>query len=171
MNRDPETEQYLAQVRAHLGSASAGEEEEVISEVAARIENLAARTGAAAKAVLVQMGPAEVLARRIRDAQLITRASRSNSPILLLHASLRNGFVGMLAFLVGLAGYWLGGSVFVFGALALLWSAVHYKPNAPAAIGSSMLVTFSTVAAGAAALVLTTFLLRTLLRGSRRARP
>jgi uncharacterized membrane-anchored protein len=167
MNRDPEIEQYLAQVRGHLGSATASEEEEVIREVAARIEGLAANTGATAESVL---GPADTVARRIRDAQLITRASRSNSPLLLLHASLKNGIVGVLAFLVGLAGYWLGGSIVVFGTLSLLWSAVHYKPNASTAIGSGILQTLMTVVAGAVVLALTTFLLRTLLRGSKRAR-
>lgn len=171
MNREPKTEQYLAKVRAHLQSATAGEEEEVIREVAARIEDLAGKEGATTESVLEELGPADKVARHFRDAQLIAKASRSSSPILLLHASLRNGIPGVLAFLLGLAGYWVGGSIVVFGTLALLWSAVHYTPNGRAAIGSSMLQTFTTVVAGAIVLVLTTFLLRTLLRGSKRARP
>jgi uncharacterized membrane protein len=171
MNRDPETEQYLARVRTNLGLATASEEEDVIREVAARIEDLSAQTGATAKSVLEQMGPAEKVARQIRNAQLIAKASRSNSPVLLLHASLKNGIPGVLAFLVGLAGYWLGGSIVIFGTLALLWSAIRYVPNAlHPAIGSSMQQTFTTVVAGVAVLVLTTFLLRMLLRGSKRAR-
>ena len=168
MNRDPETDQYLANVRVHLRSATVGEEEAVIREVAARIKDVAGKTGAATATVLESLGPADKVARQYRDAHLITKASRSNSPVLLLHASLRNGIPGVLAFLVGLAGYWVGGIIVIYGTLALLWSAVHYEMNAPVTIGSSMLQTFTTVVAGAIVLVLTTFLLRMLLRGSKR---
>jgi hypothetical protein len=166
MNRDPQIEQYLASVRAHLGSATASEEEDVICEVSARIEEFAG-TGASAESVLEKLGPAKQIAHQYRDAGLIAKASRSYSPILLLRASLMNGIPGVLAFLIGLAGYCFAGYVLVFGGLVLLWNAVHYTPNAPVAIGSSILQSLLTVAAGVAALVLTTFILRTLLRRSK----
>ena len=171
MNRGPEIERYLANVRAQLGSATASEEEEVIRVLSARIEALAETTGANAESVLEELGPVEKVAHQYRNAGLIARASRSNSPLLLLHASLKNGPPGLLAFLIGLAGYWFGGCVLVFGALSLLWSVLYYKPNARAAIGSSMLQTFLTVVAGCVVLLLTTFLLRAQLRASKRARP
>jgi len=171
MSQDPAIEQYLARVRAHLVSATAAEEEEVIRDVSERIEELIAKTDHRTESALEQLGPAEKVAHQYRDALLISKASRSNSPVRLLHASLKNGIPGVLAFLVGLAGYWFGGFVFVFGMLALFWSAVHYTPTAHAAIGSSMLQTIWTIIAGGTVLVLTTFLLRTLLRGSKRSQP
>ena len=167
MNRDPEIEQYLARVRAHLSSATASEEEEVIRAVSDRIEDFVG-SGASAESALKKLGPAEQIANQYRDEGLIAKAIQSISPILLLRASLKNGIPGVLAFLVGIAGYCFGGYVLVFGGLVLLWNAVHYTPNAPVAIGSSMLQSLLTVVAAAAALVLTTFLLRTLLRGSKR---
>jgi uncharacterized membrane protein len=159
MSPDPEIEQYLAKVRAHLTSATASEEEEVLRDVSERIEEIVAKTDDQTESALEQLGPAEEVAHKYRDAHLITKASRSNSPILLLRASLRNGIPGVLAFLVGLAGYWFGGFILVFGVVALL---------AHTAIGSNILQTLSTVVEGIAVLALTTFLLRTLLRGSKR---
>ena len=168
MNADPQVESYLADVRAHLGSATASDEEEVIREVAARIQALAAEPGATAERALEQLGPARKVAGQYRDALLIAKASHSSSPLLLLHASLRNGVVGALAFVAGLAGYWIGGCILVFGTLALLWSAAHYTRDAKAAIGESMFQTLATAVAGAIVLVVTTLLLRALLRASKR---
>lgn len=171
MNADPRIEAYLGRVRANLGSATASDEEEVVREVAARIQELAMEPGASAESALARLGPAEKVAHRYRDALLIMKASQSYSPVLLLHGSLKNGIVGVLAFIFGLAGYWIGGCILVFGSLAFLWSAVHYRPNAPTAIGSNMLQTIATVIAGAGLLVITSFLLRALLRASKRKRP
>jgi uncharacterized membrane protein len=171
MNADSKIESYLAEVRVHLGSVTASDEEEVIREIAARIQDLAAKPGATAESALEQLGPAKKAAHRYRDALLIAKASHGNSPILLLNASLRNGVFGVLAFIVGLAGYWIGGGILVFGALALLWSTVHYTPNAQAAIGSSLFQAFSTLVVGAIVLVVTTLLLRASLRVSKRNQP
>lgn len=171
MNADPIIEAYLGKVRANLGSATASDEEEVVREVAARIQELAVEPGATAESALARLGPAEKVAHRYRDALLIVKASQSYSPVLLLRGSLKNGMVGILAFIFGLAGYWIGGCILVFGSLALIWSAVHYTPNAPTAIGTNMLQTIATVVAGAVLLVITSFLLRALLRASERTRP
>lgn len=170
MNADPLIDSYLADVRAHLGSATASDEEEVVREVAARIQALAAKPDTTMEKALEQLGPSRKVAGRYRDALLIAKASRSKSPLLLLHASLRNGVVGILAFVVGLAGYWIGGCILVFGTLALLWSALHYTRDAEAAIGESMFQTLATAVAGAVVLVVTTLLLRAVLRASKRMR-
>ena len=170
MNPDPTIESYLRDVRARLGSATASEEEEVICAITARILKLAAKPGASVESALEQLGPAARVAVRYRDANLIAKASKSNSPLLLLHASLRNGVLGALAILVGLAGYWYGCAVVVFGVLAFIWSVIHYNPHAHPAIGSSMLQTLMSAAIGAVVLVLTTVLLRALLSVSRKTR-
>ena len=163
MSPDPKIERYLGDVRAQLGSSNASEEEQVVRLIAERIEALSAAPGSAVDSAIEQLGPAKKVARAYRDANLISRAASSNSPLLLLHASLRNGLGGLLAFLLGLAGYWLGGCVAVFGTLALIWSAVHYKPNANAAIGSSMFDDAATAVVGLVLIVLTTVMLRMLL--------
>ena len=170
MSTDEKIEVYLAGLRTHLRSATASEEEETVNAVGTRIQELAAKPGMNVESAIDELGPAAKVAGRYRDALLIAKASKSTSPILLLHASLRNGVMGVLVFLLGLAGYWLGGCIVVFGTLALLWSAAHYKPDANAAIGSSMLQTLMTVIAGAAIIVLTTLLLRVLLRISKRTK-
>jgi len=171
MNADPKIEAYLGRVRANLGSATASDEEEVVREVAARIRELVTEPDATAESALTHLGPAEKVAHRYRDSLLIAKASQSNSPVLLLRGSLKNGVVGVLSFIFGLAGYWIGGCILVFGSLAFLWSAIHYTPNAPTAIGFNLLETIATVVAGAALLVITSFLLRALLRASKRTRP
>ena len=171
MNEDPELGAYLSKVRANLGSANASEEEEVVREVAARMQELAAEPGATAESALARIGPADKVAHRYRDSLLIAKASQSYSPVLLLRGSLKNGLVGVLAFIFGLVGYWIGGCILVFGTLALMWSAAHYTPNAPTAIGPNMLQTIATVVAGAILLTITSFLLRALLRASKRMRP
>ena len=95
----------------------------MVREIAARIHELSAEPGASAELALERLGPAEKIAHCYRDALLIEKATHSNSPVLLLRGSLKNGPVGVLAFLFGLAGYWIGGCILVFGTLALVWSA------------------------------------------------
>ena len=170
MNPDPKVEFYLRDVRARLSSATASEEEEVIRAVDARVQELTSKSGATVESAIEQLGPAAKVAARYRDANLITRASKSNAPLLLLHASLRNGALGGLAALMGIAGYWYGFAVIVFGVLAFTWSGFHYNPHAGPPIGSSMIQTLMSVAFGVIVLVLTTALLRLLLSVSKKKR-
>ncbi len=167
---DTKIEDYLGKVRANLGAATASEEEEVIREIAARIQKTAAQTGAGTEAILEKLGPAAKVAHGYRDAILIAKASGSLSPTLLLRASIKNGLPGVLAFLVGLAGYWFGGAVVISGALALLWSIFQYSRNLHASIGSNVLYAVLSIAVGVAVISLMTFLLRAMLRMSKRVR-
>lgn len=164
MSLDPKIETYLGDIRARLGGATASEEEEVVHQISERILTLSAVPGSTVDSAIEGMGPAAIVARRFRDANLIARAAKSHSPVLLLQASLRNGFKGVLAFAVGLAGYWLGGCIAVFGVLVFGWSVLLYTPDAKAAIGSSILEAALVTAAGLAVVVLTTLMLRILLR-------
>jgi uncharacterized membrane protein len=168
MNAESKIETYLAEVRACLRSVHAGDEEVVIREVTAHVQQITAKPGATTDSAMEELGPAKEVAGRYRDALLITKAARSNSPLLLLHASLRNGVLGVLAFVAGLAGYWVGGCILVFCMLALLWSAAHYTPNARAAIGASFFQTLITAVLGAGVVVVTTVLLRALLHVSKK---
>ncbi len=171
MITDPQIEAYIRTVRAHLGSSTASEEEEVVRAINSRVQELAEEPGVSPQAVLEQLGPAKKLAHHYRDALLITKAGKSKSPTLLLRASARNGLPGILAFVLSLAGYWVGGIFMVYGILALVWSIIYFVPGAKAAIGLSVLQCIATVVAGAALIVLTTILLRALLRSSKRVWP
>lgn len=170
MSADAMIETYLAGLRVHLRPATASEEEEVVRIVGAHIRDSAAEPGLTVESVIERLGPVDKVARRYKDAILMVKASKSNSPILLLRASLRNGVLGVAAYLIGLAGYWLGGSVAVFGMLAFLWSAVQYTPSTRAAIASSMFQNLTTAILGAAVLVITTLVLRLSLRFSKRTK-
>jgi hypothetical protein len=170
MITDPQVEAYVRAVRAHLGSATASEEEEVVREINSRIQELAAEPGATPQAVLEQLGPAKKLARQYRDSLLIAKACKSVYPPLLLHASLRNGIAGVFAYLVGVAGYGIGGMFAVIGLLALAWSVSQYAPEARAAMGFSVLECIAALVTGAVLIVLTTLLLRAVLRSSKKAR-
>lgn len=170
MITDPQVEGYVRAVRVHLGSATASEEEEVVREISSRIQGLAAEPGATPEAVLEQLGPAKKLARQYRDSLLIAKAGGSVYPPLLLHASVRNGIAGVFTYLAGLAGYGLGGMFMIYGMLALLWSAIQYAPEARAAMGVGILKSLAAVLSGAVIIVLTTLLLRALLRTSKRVR-
>src|SRR5690348_7653706 len=102
MSLDPKIEMYLGEVRALLARANAGEEEKVVRQITERILTLSAKPGSTADSAIAELGPAAIVARRFRDANLIARAAKSNSPLLLLHASLGNGIKGVLAFVLGL---------------------------------------------------------------------
>jgi len=170
MSLDPKVETYLGEIRARLGGANASEEEEVVHLIAARIQALTGSPGTNFESAIELLGPPAKVAQCYRDANLISRAAESYSPLLLLRASLRNGFGGVLAFLVALAGYWIGECIAVFGTLAFVWSAFHHTPNGKAAIGSSMIEDAAMVLVGIALIVFATLLLRILLRASNRAR-
>jgi hypothetical protein len=170
MNADPKAEAYLANVRANLRSATASEEEEVVREISTLIELLAAKPNMTTESAISLLGPAKNAAILYRNALLIAKAGNSWFPPLLLNASLRNGIPGVLAFLVGLAGYWIGGFALVFGVLSLLWSAVHHGPHSQIIVGSSVVQLIEPVVIGAVILFVTTLLLRVSLRMSKRAR-
>ena len=166
----PQIEAYIRAVRSHLGSATASQEEEVVLEINARIQELAAEPDATPEAVLEQLGPARKLARQYRDSLLIRKAVESVYPPLLLHASLRNGMTGIFAYFAGVAGYGFGGLFMIYGMLALIWSAIQYAPEARTALGVGVFQSVASVVIGAVLIVLTTLLLRALLRSSKRIR-
>jgi hypothetical protein len=121
------------------------------------------------ESAIAKLGPAKKLAIQYRDAHLIEKAGKSWSPALLLQASLRNGIPGMLAFVVGLALYWVGGFAVVFGTLSLLLSLVHFSPHGKIAIGGSLADLIVPIVVGLVVLVVTTLLLRAMLRVSKRS--
>lgn len=125
---DPRIETYLAALRNHLGPIALAEREDILREIAAHIRD-SEESGSTLEAVLARLGPPEELAAQYRDGVLIRAASRSVSPVTLLRATLRlasKGFVGIVVFFCGLAGYTVGVSLLLMGLL---------KPFIPASVG------------------------------------
>ncbi|MDR3750059.1 MAG: DUF1700 domain-containing protein [Terracidiphilus sp.] len=114
MTAETQMESYLTELRLHLGSLTIAEREEIVREIVAHVRDSAEESGASVETVLVRLGPAKDLAAQYRDGLLIRRASRSNSPLVLLRGALRlatKGVFGILVFFVGLFGYAMGGGL------------------------------------------------------------
>jgi len=114
MTADVNVERYMTTLRLHLGPLTIGEREEIVREIGAHVRDSAEESGATVETVLAHLGPAEALAAQYRDGLLITQASRSFSPLVLLRGARRlatRGVFGILVFFVGLIGYAMGGGL------------------------------------------------------------
>lgn len=168
MSTDAQIESYLKTVSAQLGAVNIAEREKIAAEITAHIHASINEKGESVETVLRRLGPAEQLGERYREILEICKASRSYSPMVLLMTSFRRGILGIIAALIGLAGYWLGGILLVFGTLALGWAALHAGPHKPVPIGTSFINIFETLGSGCVLLVLSTVLLQGTLRLLRR---
>jgi uncharacterized membrane protein len=129
MANETTMESYLTNLRLHLAPLTIADREEIVLEIAAHVRDSAEESGATVEAILNRLGPAEALAAQYRDGLLITKASRSFSPVVLLRATLRvasKGFAGIVVFFLAIFGYAMGGG---FVLMALL------KPIFPANTG------------------------------------
>ena len=107
MTAETQIDSYLTALRTHLDTLTIAQREEIVREIAAHIRDSAEESGASVESVLARLGPAEELAAQYRDGLLIRQASRSNSPVVLLRATLRlatKGVFGILVFFLGLFG-------------------------------------------------------------------
>ena len=168
MSTDAQIEGYLKIVSAQLGAATLAEREKIGGEIAAHIHTCVEQKSESVEAVLARLGPAEKLGERYREILVTCQASRSYSPVVLLMTSFRRGILGIIAALIGLAGYWLGGMLLVFGFLTLGWAAMHAGPDRPIPIGTSFLNIFEILGSGCLLVVLSTILLQATLRLLRR---
>lgn len=168
MSADAQIESYLKTVSAQLGAASVAEREKIAAEITAHIYSSVEKQNESVDEVLARLGPAERLGESFREILATCQASRSYSPIVLLMASFRKGLLGILAGLIGVAGYWLGGTLLVFGGLSLIWAATHAGPHKPVPIGTSISNLLEISAGGIFFLLLSTVLLRAVLRLLRR---
>jgi hypothetical protein len=161
MSADAQLEQYVNDVTSQLAFATRLEREEIASKIQTQICERADRRGESVESVLARVESPEKVAEQYRD---ILTASRSYSPLVLLKASFRRGVPGVLAALIGVAGYWLGGFLLVFGTLALIWAATHAGAHKPVPIGSTVGGILKIFASGCFFMVFTTLLLRATLR-------
>lgn len=164
MSGDAQIESYLTTVSAQLGAATILEREKITEEIAAHVHTLVEKHGESVDTVLARLGPPEKLGERYRAVLTVCQASRSYLPTELLTASFRCGIAGILTALIGLAGYWLGGFFLVFGGLTLFWAEINLGPNKPILIGASFGNILAILGSGFLLLLLSTFLLRAMLR-------
>ncbi len=111
---------YLSSLRTHLGPITLSERDEIIREISAHIRDSAEESGVSVEAILARLGSAEDLAAQYRDGLLISKASRSISPIKLMRGALRlatKGVFGTIVCLVGIIGYAIGGGFVLSGML------------------------------------------------------
>jgi uncharacterized membrane protein len=189
MTQERQIDSYLTALRIHLGALTIAEREEIVREINAHIRDSAEEAGASVESVLARLGPAEELAAQYRDGLLISKASRSVSPFVLLRATLRlatKGVVGFFVFVCSIFGYSFGAG-FVLIALAKTIVPSHagawvqdgrvvsagafiygVSPMAHEVLG--MWIIPLGLVAGSLTLLLTTFLIRTSLRVSQRVR-
>jgi uncharacterized membrane protein len=114
MTADMQIDSYLTALRFHLGPLTIAEREEIVREIGAHVRDSAEESGASVDTILARLGPAEELAAQYRDGLLIRKATRSNSPLMLLRAALRlatKGIFGTFVLFLGLFGYLTGGSM------------------------------------------------------------
>ena len=125
-------ETYLEQLEKALGGVAPAEKEEIIREIRAHIMDSvsdATDENGALERVLRMLGAPKELAQRYTTESLLTRASDSFSPLVLIRTSWRwamMGVKGLFAFLLAVFGY---GMALAFTASILL------KPFMPASVG------------------------------------
>jgi uncharacterized membrane protein len=187
MTAEIEIDSYLTDLRLHLGPLTIAEREEIVREIGAHVRDSAEQSGVSIETVLARMGPAGDLAAQYRDGLLISRASRSLSPLVLLRATLRlatKGVFGIVVFFLGVFGYARGGGLVltalikpILPANTGMWvenghiasSGVLFPPPAPPAheVLGLLYIPFALIA-GSLILLFTTWAIRKSLRVSQR---
>jgi uncharacterized membrane protein len=186
MTTDTQMENYLATMRLQLAPLTLGDREEIVMEIAAHVRDSAEQSGTSVEAVLARLGPAQALAKEYRDGLLISRASRSFSPLVLLRATLRlatKSVAGIFVFFLSILGYSFGAGfviiafskmivpahtgAWVEGGRMIAFGAFEYGIPASAHEVLGLWIIPLGLTAGSLTLLLTTFLIRSLLRVSK----
>ncbi|HEV2117280.1 MAG TPA: hypothetical protein VGR48_14715, partial [Terriglobales bacterium] len=104
---------YVARLNTAVGSLPHAEASDIVREIQTHINDKLAgdASDAAVERVLTSLGSPEALAENFRLELLLTRASRSFSPWLLLRTTgrwARSGVKGFAVFMIALFGYSMG---------------------------------------------------------------
>ena len=89
---------YLARFRKCLAKNAIAQQDEIVREILMHIRECAEQPGVNVESVLRRLGPAEVLASQYGSEQLIRRAERAFSPLVILKATLelaKRGLIGI----------------------------------------------------------------------------
>jgi uncharacterized membrane protein len=170
MDQDGSIESYVHAVSTGLCTASESERQKIENDLTTHLRAQAAAADGNAELALIKLGPATRLAERYRDYIELQRASRSYSPLVTMRAALKSGSLGVLGFLLALLGYWLSGTLLVFGLLAAGWDIVYRSLNKGDSITTPISGVANLFVVGCAILILTILLLRMLLRELVRSR-
>lgn len=185
MTAEQQVDHYLAAFRIQLGPIAPEDREEFVREIRAHIRDSAEQTGVAVSAILTELGTPKDLAAQYRDGLLIRQASRSLSPAKLMRGALRlatKGVSGVTVFLLGMFGYAMGGGFVLSGLLKPILPAntgvwineghlvsfgtLFPRPVAPAYEVLGMWYILLALTLGSTMILLTSFLIRTMLRVS-----
>jgi hypothetical protein len=158
---------YLTALRVHLASHGVAEQDEIAREIETHIRDSVENSVLSVGAVLERLGSPQELADQYREGFLVGKASRRLSPLVLLRGSLRwsaGGLFGILAFVVGLAGYFLGVGLVLFGLIVPVWILTHRALHPPASLWTGMASALLLCLIGGLMLLLTTLFMRASLR-------
>ncbi len=174
---------YLSSLRSYLRPLAPNEREEILREITAHIRDSAEQNGASVETVLAKLGSPKELAAQYRDGQLMRRATRSISPLLLLRAALRmatKGVSGIVVFFAAVFGYVLGAGLVlsafakcIFPAHTGMWirggefigaGTQLYVPQAPAQEILGWWYVLIALTLGSLITLFTTFVIRKSLR-------
>ncbi len=104
--------EYIEALRKSLGALPPSEGDDIAEEIRMHVrERLASDSALKVDQVLAGLGSPQALAREFQATQMLERASRSYSPLLMLRATLRwalTGFQGFLMFEIAVTGYAVG---------------------------------------------------------------
>lgn len=167
MTDDEQIANYLSVLRTRLGSLGSAEQDEIAREIEAHIRDSVEKSVLSVDAVLERLGPPEELAAQYREGFLVGKASRSFSPLVLLRGSLRlpaSGMFGILTFVVGLAGYFLGIGLVLFGVIVPIWILTHHALHPSTSLLTGTASAFLLFLIGGLLLLLTTLFIRSSLR-------
>ncbi|MGD0097534.1 MAG: hypothetical protein ABSB60_13640 [Terracidiphilus sp.] len=117
---------YLAALRRQLRDLLDEDAKDIVEEIRAHIldKSSADRSADTVAATLAALGTPEELATRYRTEELLRRAQMSRSPVVIMRNLLRWGaltLAGVSVFLISVAGYCLGGFLFLIATLKVIW--------------------------------------------------
>jgi HAAS len=108
MTADTEGSKYLSELRTALTGMTLSDREEIIDEIRAHIQERSRESGMTIAQIVGKLGPAAELAHDYNRGVLLRRASRSQSPWLLLGVTYRwarTGIQGFGLFLLAFCGF------------------------------------------------------------------
>jgi uncharacterized membrane protein len=179
---------YIAALRKELAPMTLEDREEILREITAHIRDSKEQTDTPVGTILARLGPPGELAAQYRDGVLIRRAGRTLSPIRLMRAALRlatKGVFGIAVFFLGIFGYAIGGGLVLTGIIKPIFpnnTGVWFEnghlvssgvllippPAPPAHEVLGMWYILIALVVGSLMLLLTSFLVRTCMRTSRK---
>jgi hypothetical protein len=113
---ETQIDRYLGTLRESLPKMSVAEREEIVREISVHIRESAEDPNSSIDAILERLGSAPSLASQYSQDQVIRKATRTVSPLMILQATVylaKRGISGIFVFLGALLGYTLGAGLMI----------------------------------------------------------